>query len=311
MLFRSTSMKRFSNTVKEGDRRYRRIVENAADGLYLSDSTGRLIDVNKAACQLLGYTRDELLALSVWDVDPNTSPPKNHEYWAGFPLERVETYETIHLRKDGTPLNVEIRLCLFEESGELFVLGLGRDITERKKAEAALQAEAARRKSLMDISYDGIAIFNQNHEIIEANKRFLDNLGYTREELPALRTWDFETIMTEEEIRNKFSEFSEMHSFLETRHRRKDGTIYDAEVSIGGAIIHDEPLLFTITRDITERKRIEEALKTSEQRFRSLLENVDMVAVHGYDEDRKAIYWNTASERLYGRSEERRVGKEC
>ena len=97
-------------------------------------------------------------------------------------------------------------------------------------------------------------------------------------------------------------------SFFETRHRRKDGTTYDAEVSIGGAIIHDEPLLFTITRDISERKRIEEALKTSEQRFRSLLESVDMVAVHGYDENRKAIYWNTASERLYGYSREEVLG---
>ena len=170
-------------------------------------------------------------------------------------------------------------------------------------------AEAVRRKSLMEISYDGIAVFNANHEIVEANKRFLDNLGYTREELKSLRTWDFEVLMSEEEIRRNFSRFSVMNACFETRHRRKDGSIYDAEVSIGGAVIDKEPLLFTVTRDITGRKRTEEALKASEQRFRNLLENVSMVAVQGYDHARRVVYWNTASERLYGYSREEALGR--
>jgi len=100
-----------------------------------------------------------------------------------------------------------------------------------------------------------------------------------------------------------------MNTSFETRHKRKDGTLYDAEVSIGGAIIQGEPLLTSITRDISDRKRAEEALKVSEQRFRRLLEDVDMVAVRGYDVDRRVIFWNAASEKLYGYSKEEALGQ--
>jgi PAS domain S-box-containing protein len=98
------------------------------------------------------------------------------------------------------------------------------------------------------------------------------------------------------------------HGFL--RFRRGDGKLFEGEIYSGefkGRL--DEPLNFLIIRDLDERKKVGLALKRSEQRFKSLLEDVEIVAVQGYDEERRVIYWNFASEMLYGYSREEALGR--
>ena len=140
-------------------------------------------------------------------------------------------------------------------------------IREKSKTLAELVSETTRRKSLMDVSQDGIAIFNDQHRVVEANKRFCDMLGYTPEEIKSLRTWDFESTLSEEEIRAAFKDLEQVHSTFETRHRRKDGSMYDAEVSAAGAQIGGAPLVFTITRDISSRIAAEEEKRKLDARL--------------------------------------------
>lgn len=142
---------------------------------------------------------------------------------------------------------------------------------EKTQIMEELAAESARRKSLMDISLDGIAVFDNEHRIIEANKRFCDMLGYTPDEILGLHTWDFEANTPEEEIRSAFKEFPKVSASFETRHRRKDGTLYDAEVSAAGAALENQSFVITITRDITERKRAERQLEDQKARLDYIL----------------------------------------
>jgi len=86
-------------------------------------------------------------------------------------------------------------------------------------------------------------------------------LGYTPEEVLSLHTWDWEANMPEEEVRANFQDLSKTKTTFETRHRSKDGTIYDAEVTACGAKLGSESMVLTITRDITDRKRAEEAFQ--------------------------------------------------
>ncbi|BCS88085.1 PAS domain S-box protein [Pseudodesulfovibrio sediminis] len=150
----------------------------------------------------------------------------------------------------------------WDESGSATrMLGTHIDITERKAAEQALLLEAGRRKALMNISLDGIAIMDSEHRIVEANQKFADMLGYTQEEVVQLHTWDFEARYSKEDILTDFPVSREVQFSFETRHRRKDGSEYDAEVTAAGAVVDETPCMFTVTRDITARKKAEEDLR--------------------------------------------------
>jgi PAS domain S-box-containing protein len=135
--------------------------------------------------------------------------------------------------------------------------------------------EAERHRVLIENSTDGIAIFNQDHRIIEANRSFAEMLGYSNEELLNLHTWDFEANLTKEQILTGFGDLPHTHQVFETRHRRRDGTIYDAEVSASGARIGGTAVVITVTRDITARKQAERKLQESEANFRTFFDTID------------------------------------
>ncbi len=144
---------------------------------------------------------------------------------------------------------------------------------ESQLEKKALHEQVVHHRVLMDGSLDGIAIIDQKHRVVESNKRFAEMLGYTPEEVVHLHTWDWEAKMTEAEIRSNFADLTKTKTTFETVHRLKDGTIYDAEVTACGAKFGDESMVLTITRDITERKQSEEALRNSEALKNAIIES--------------------------------------
>ncbi len=136
---------------------------------------------------------------------------------------------------------------------------------ERQKMDAM-------RSMLMDRSLDGIVIINENHRVVEANKRFADMLGYAPEEVIGLQTWDFEANMNETMVRDLFPDFSQVNSVFESSHRRKDGTVFDVEVTTAGATIDGRSCVLAFSRDISARKEAERQLRQSEKHFRALFE---------------------------------------
>ncbi len=161
---------------------------------------------------------------------------------------------------------------------------LEKRILELEKAESVcrnenkvLHEQLLHQRTLMDASLDGIAVIDQNHRVRQANKSFSQMLGYGAEEVLGLHTWDFEALMTEAEIRSDFADLEQTQRTFETRHRRKDGTIYDAEVTACGANLGDESMVLTITRDITESRQRERLFEESEANFRTLVENVNAI----------------------------------
>jgi PAS domain S-box-containing protein len=187
--------------------------------------------------------------------------------------ENRDSYEIEHrvIRKaTGEIRYVHERCHHFRNAGGdiLRSVGMVQDITERISAQEALKAENAQLNTLMSVSRDGIAIINQEHRVVKANRRFAEMLGYTMEEVLHLRTWDFEAIMSEAQIRREFSDLTQLSATFQSKHRRKDGTIYDVEVCAGGALVLNEPMVLTISRDITDHKNAEKALQESEEKYR-------------------------------------------
>lgn len=166
-------------------------------------------------------------------------------------------------RKDGHWVWVLMNGKVFERDerdAPLHMAGTLQDITQRKLSELSIQEESARTKALMDVANDGIVILNMEFEAVSANTRFADMLGYSLDELIGMRTWDWDANLSEEEVRGRFSKLPTLRSTLQSRHRRKDGSEYDVEISVGGAIIGGEPLAVAVCRDITERKNLEQRL---------------------------------------------------
>ncbi|MFP4237329.1 MAG: PAS domain S-box protein [Desulfonatronovibrio sp.] len=178
-----------------------------------------------------------------------------------------------------------------------------------------LSGDSTTRESLhssifMNRTRDGIVIINQDHRVIEANQAFAGMLGYTREELLELHTWDFEAVKTRQEIEKQFHDLSGMDILFETRHRRKDGSIIDVEVSIAGGRIAGENVVIAICRDITRRKKVEAELEQTNRLLQGILDNIpDVISVKRTDLD--MICYNKKGYDLLGITAEQIKNRKC
>lgn len=141
-----------TEALQESEQRFRRLIDGAGDAFFLHDSQGNILDVNRRACECLGYTREELLQMNVRDID--LQPHKNEEDELPWNLPEAMypmTFEGVHRRKNGESFPVEIRLAFQNYDGQRRFLALARDITERKQAESALQAEQRLLRQLLEL----------------------------------------------------------------------------------------------------------------------------------------------------------------
>jgi PAS domain S-box-containing protein len=141
-----------TEALRASEQRFRRLVDGAGDAFFLHDSQGLIVDVNQRACEGLGYSRDELTKMNVRDID--VQPYKDAEEdmpWSLPDAMYPMTFEGLHRRKNGDTLPVEIRLAFQDYAGQRWFLALVRDITERKHAEAALQAEQRLLRQLLEL----------------------------------------------------------------------------------------------------------------------------------------------------------------
>jgi PAS domain S-box-containing protein len=151
-------------------------------------------------------------------------------------------------------------------------LEIGVEITERKQAEEKLRDEATRHRILIEQSRDGIVILDEKGKVYEANHRFAEMLGYTPEEVRELHVWDWDVHFEREQVAEMVRTVDETGDHFETKHRRKDGTIFDVEISTNGAVYAGQKLIFCLCRDITERKQAEAALIEAEEKYKNLIE---------------------------------------
>jgi PAS domain S-box-containing protein len=134
-----------------------------------------------------------------------------------------------------------------------------------------LEDELHWRRLLIEESRDPIVVLDQDAAVYDANTRFGDMLGHTREEVSRLHAWDWDAALTEAQIRELAKSVDAAGHHFETRHRRRDGAIIDVELSNNGATYRGQKLIFCICRDITERKKAEQE---REELIKSLRESL-------------------------------------
>ncbi|HEY9851030.1 MAG TPA: PAS domain S-box protein [Leptolyngbyaceae cyanobacterium] len=141
-----------------------------------------------------------------------------------------------------------------------------------------VQKEALRLQTLFNTSFDGIAILDREGKVLDANPRFAEMLGYTSEEIANLTPFDWDAHFTSEEIEQMMGEWIDVKNrVFQTRHRRKDGSIYDVEISVSVTKWQGEIFRFCICRDITEQKKAEIALQESQLQLQRQLAEIETI----------------------------------
>ncbi len=255
-------------------------IDHARESVLGFQEDGRLIFVNQAACDGLGYTRNELLALQVTDIDPSLDEAAWAHIWREGHQGQGLLIETTQRRKDGTFRPVEVSRNFFVFEGREVLFANVRDISERQAAESALRFSEEKFSKAFHASPDAINITRiSDGTYLDVSEGFTRLLGWTREEAVGRSALDM-GIWAEPSDRARMvallRERGEFTNF-EAPFRGRDGQVILGLMSGKRLEVEGEPCLLTFTRDITERKQAEAALRTTEQRLWTVLKNSQAV----------------------------------
>lgn len=239
----------------KSEEKFRSLIDQASDALFLYDKDGQLLEVNRQACESLGYAREELLKMGIFDIEKTVDPIEVKRAWREAKPGDSRTLEGCHQRKDGSEFPVEARLCAYLFAGQKVQLALVRDVSERKRAEDVLRTQA----NLLKQSFDAIILW-QFDGVIETWNAGAEKLyGYSEREAVGCVTHDLlATIFPKPwaEIRAELIEKGNWEG--ELRHYTRDGR--EVIVSARKQLIRGADGMARVletNRDITERKQDE------------------------------------------------------
>ena len=276
-----TEQKRAEKALGESEEKYRTILETMEEGYYEVDLAGNLTFFNDSMCRIYGYTRDEMMGTNNRAyMSPETAKRTyrlfNQVYKTG---ETTKIFDWKFIRKNGSTITVEISVSLMRDStGEpVGFRGILRDITERKQAEEALRESEEKYRTILETIEDGYYEVDLAGNFTFFNDSMCRIWGYSKEELMGMNNREYTSPETSKKIYETFNavyKTGEPTKIFDWELIKKDGSTIYVEISI--SLMRDpkgEPVGFRgILRDITERKRAEEALRESEEKYRSLVE---------------------------------------
>ncbi|MBS1149883.1 MAG: sensor hybrid histidine kinase [Myxococcaceae bacterium] len=273
--------------------------------LVMRREDGRILEANLAATSAYGYSRDELLSLSIRDLRALETRPMTEEQMALAEAHGI-LFETVHRRKDGSTFPVEVSSRGATMGGTRSLISVVRDITVRKQAEEALRQSEEEFRAFFENAGVGAVQLDLAGRYTRVNNRYCEITGYSREELLAGKG---PTDLSHPDDRDRDREYlravREGHAppSIEKRVVRKDGQVVWAQVmssvvrDASGQIVRTAEIF----NDITEQKQAEERLRTSEVRLRAILEHAPLSMAIS-DLDGTIEYLNRKAQKTFGYS---------
>ena len=246
---------------------FRALVDQSKDFfLVLDPETGRLLDVNEQGCLSHGYSREEFLALRVFDIDPTVGPAEFTKLGEILREKGVLTWQGQHRRKDGSTFPVEVNLTYVRLDRGYNVAAV-RDITERKRAEERLQQSEERLRIITDSAQDAILMMDPKGKVAYWNPAAERILGYTRAEAIGQSLHDLIAPGRFHPAHHaafpaflRTGQGAAVGKTLDLEARRKDGQEIAVQLSLSAVQMSDGWHAVGLMRDITERRRTESAL---------------------------------------------------
>jgi len=249
---------------------YRTLLKTTQDGFTLLDMQGRILDVNDAYCAMSGYSRGELMQMSIKDIDADMTPLEIKGILSKIKKSGSAFFETRHRRSDGSIVNVEISLSHFG-SGEGRMASLARDITGRKRMEAALSQSEAAARTLLNIPSTAMMLLDTQACFIEVNDTMTKRFCRTREEMKEMCLWDILPPHVAELRKGYFAQAlakAEVVRWEDERQGMWNDNSFIPILNESGQIA--QVIGFAV--DITAAKRTESLLAESEKRYRQIVE---------------------------------------
>ncbi|MCX5850722.1 MAG: PAS domain S-box protein [Deltaproteobacteria bacterium] len=269
---------RIEAALRESEEKYRLTFENASDVIFTVNADFSITNISPSVEKLLGHKPETFIGRSISDLSNILTPEslekalsQGAQLMAGKTLHR-SSFDFIAM--DGTQKNLELRGSSLVHNGNITgMVVVARDITEQKRAEEALQDQAEQYSAILGTTSDGFWLVDDKGRLLDVNHNYCRMSGYNREELLQLTIPDLDVAenaeITKHHIHKVIQDGSDR---FESRHRTKDGRLFDVEVST--TFLASKGLIVFI-RDITKRKAAEEALRDSEKKYREILDNID------------------------------------
>jgi PAS domain S-box-containing protein len=277
------------------------IADMSTTGVIVIDEDSRIVYVNSATSSIFGYSRSELMGMQLSRLMPERFRSKHgasfrsylltgqkHVNWSGL--------ELIGLHQSGKEINLEISFSEFHREGRRAFTGLVRDISDRKSRDQELRFM----KFSIDQAADAAFWVGSEAEFVYVNEAACTSLGYTREELLGMRLHDIDPIFSIDVWPARWEMTRTGKAFkFESLHKTKDGRLIPVEITSNYLEFEGKGYACAFARDISERKRVEAALRSSEERYRVLFENANDI-VFTLDLDGNLTTVNKAAEKITG-----------
>jgi PAS domain S-box-containing protein len=306
-----TDRKQAEIALRENEEKYRSLLDNASDAIFLADMEGYLLEANRKAEELLGYSKEEILGTHIFRIHPAEVFGKIKDTFNEIATKGSGSVNDVSiLRKDGKIIPVDITGSLIERDGTKVLQGFFRDITERKHAEGKLRESEEKFRKVFYTSPDVVSINRlEDGMYISINPGFTRIMGYTEEDIIGKTSiecniWDnvedrqrlIVGLKKDEDVIN-----------LEAAFRTKGGEIRYGLVSGSVIDLNGVPHILGIVRDITDRKRVEEVLRESEEKYRAIIENMQE-GYHEVDIKGNFTFFNESMRKIIGYEREELLG---
>ena len=302
------------------ERRFRLVVEAAPNAMVMIDPAGKIVMANAQAERAFGYSRAELVGLSVELLVPEQLRGHHPALRATFfdqprPRPMGAGRDLYGLKKDGTEFPVEIGLNPIETDEGTMVLSAIVDITERKAAERAMRESERRFRQVVEAAPSAMVVFDSTGKITLVNTQAERVFGYSRAELVGQPV----EIVVPDRFRGRYPDLrrafldelpaTPMSAGRDLYLLKKDGTEFPVEISTSSIDADEGAMILSSIVDVTERKAAELALRESEQRYTLLVEGVTDYAIYMVDPNGFITNWNRGAQRIKGYRSEEVVGR--
>lgn len=301
-------------SLKASEEKYRSIFDSANDAIFIHDpDTGAILDVNRKMAEMYGYTEEEARTITVEDISSGI-PPYNQEGAARRIHNAMEhggdIFEWQGRDKSGRVFWEEVTLKLTEIDGRPNVVAIVRDITDRKAAEEALKESEERFRAVFENTSEAIIVTDPqgSGRVLSVNPAACRMFGYSEDEFIGL---DRESILVTADPNSKVlmtqREKNGAASAVLT-YKRKDGTRFIGEAS--SVYFEDQSgnrKAVAAIRDITERRKAEETLRISEERYRTLYDSMSQGVIE-FDDQSRIMSANSAAKKILGLDFDRMKG---